>query len=577
MRMCDVFRRVGRTALLVSAVWSAESATGAARTANAQVVHVPPAERIDAVFAEYDSRTTPGCAVAVLHRDSVVFQKAYGMAHIGFGVPMTTATTTWIPYSEARIFTALAVAMLARDGKISLDDPVRRHVPEVPAYAGAVTVRQLVHHTSGLADYGVLMSGFDVFDRMSEDEFFRILARWGKLGFPPGRGHMYSNTDYALLRILVERVTNRSLHDFLHERLLTPLGMRDTRIGSDQRLATSVHALFHERVAGDWRTLLRYRVSPVGGISVTTSVDDLARWARALRDSTTGIEPLLASLERGAPDSARADGFAYGVYRSERSGIRSVEYRGVGDYKYLTRVPDADLSVVTLCNAYSGTSSFGPEVAALFVGPAEGARAPAAMAPPIAATVAVPVAELRRYVGEYVQLDGRDVGVRFNVLDSALVFTMPSSSPVTARALGDGRFEVVLGAATVHITFAASDTTPGGLLMTGRDVATGESAGPPLRRKVPRPASPATLRAYAGTYVGDSVDATLHVIVQGDRAMIAGRGLPLTELQPATAADAFRFDIYVARFQRNAAGRVTHLTLDATRVKDMRYTRRRER
>jgi len=418
MRMCDVFRRVGRTALLVSAVWSAGAATGAARTAGAQVVHVPPAKRIDAVFAEYDSRTTPGCAVAVLHRDSVVFQKAYGMAHIGFGVPMTTATTTWIPYSEARIFTALAVAMLARDGKISLDDPVRRHVPEVPAYAGAVTVRQLVHHTSGLADYGVLMSGFDVFDRMSEDEFFRILARWGKLGFPPGRGHMYSNTDYALLRILVERVTNRSLHDFLHERLLTPLGMRDTRIGSDQRLATSVHALFHERVAGDWRTLLRYRVSPVGGISVTTSVDDLARWARALRDSTTGIEPLLASLERGAPDSARADGFAYGVYRSERSGIRSVEYRGVGDYKYLTRVPDADLSVVTLCNAYSGTSSFGPAVAFLFVGPAEGARAPAvvAPAPAVAPTVAVPVAELRRYVGEYVLLDGRDAAVRVDVM-----------------------------------------------------------------------------------------------------------------------------------------------------------------
>jgi CubicO group peptidase (beta-lactamase class C family) len=133
------------------------------------VVHGPPSERIDAVFADYDS-----------------------------------PTTTWIPYSEARIFTSLAVAMLARDGKISLDDPVRRHVPEVPAYAGAVTVRQLVHHTSGLADYGSHMSGPDVFGRMSEDEFFRILARWGKLGFPPGRGHTYSNTDYALLRLLTE-------------------------------------------------------------------------------------------------------------------------------------------------------------------------------------------------------------------------------------------------------------------------------------------------------------------------------------------------------------------------------------
>ena len=564
----------------MSVLWSVATVTGGTRAAGAQTFRVPPTTSIDAVFAEYDSRTTPGCAVAVLHRDSVVFQKAYGMAHIGFGVPMTTATTTWIPYSEARIFAVLAVAMLARDGAISLDDPVRRHVPEVPAYAGAVTLRHLVHHTSGLADYGVLYPGFDLTDRMSEDEFFRMLARWGKLGFPPGRGHMYSNTDYALLRIVVERVTNRSLHDFLYERLLNPLRMRATRIGADQGIAASAHALFQEPVAGGWRALLRYRVSPVGGISVTTSVDDLAQWARALRDPATGIEALLASLEGGAPESARANGFAYGVHRSERSGISSVEYRGVGNYTYLTRVLSADLSVVTLCNAYNGMTSFGPAVAALYAGPAEVplTAAVVAPAPPLAATVAVPVAELRRYVGEYVLPDGRDAGVRVDVPDSALIVTMPTDRSVTARALGDGRFEVVLpGASPVHLTFAASDSTPGGLLMTGRDVATGESAGPPLRRKVPRSASPATLRAYAGTYVGDSVDATLHVIVQGDRAMIAARGLPLTELQHATAADEFRFDIYVARFQRNAAGRVTHLTLDATRVKDMRYTRRRER
>jgi len=206
-------------------------------------------------------------------------------------------------------------------------------MPEVPAYTGAVTVRHLVHHTSGLADYGVLDPGFDLSDRMSEEEVFRMLARWGQLGFPPGRGNTYSNTDSALLKILVERVARRSLHDFLHEKLLGPLGMRDTRIGADQGLVTPDHALFHEPVAGGWRALLRYRISPVGGISVTTSVDDLARWARALRDSATGIDALRASLERGAPGSARADGIAYGVQRGEQRGLRLVEYRGVGGYR----------------------------------------------------------------------------------------------------------------------------------------------------------------------------------------------------------------------------------------------------
>ena len=110
--------------------------------------------------------------------------------------------------------------------------------------------------------------------------------------------------------------------------------------------------------------------------------------------------------------------------------------------------------------------------------------------------------------------------------------------------------------------------------MTGREGATGEPAGPPLRRRVTRRPSAAALRAYAGTYVGDAVDATLHVTVQGDRAMIAARGLPPTALQPEMAADAFRFSVYVARCQRDAARRVTHLTMDASRGQGMRYTRR---
>lgn len=567
-----------RSAIVVTALWSAGAVTGGMRAAGAQAVRVPPAARVDAIFADYDSRATPGCAVAVVHGDSVVFRKAYGMAHVGFGVPMTTATTTWIPYSEARIFTALAVAMLARDGAISLDDPVRRHVPELPAYAAAVTVRHLVHHTSGLADYGVLDPGFDLSDRLSEDEVVRMLARWGKLGFPAGRGHTYSNTDYALLKILVERVARRSLHDYLHEKLLGPLGMRATRIGADQGAVAPPHALFHEPVAGGWRTLLRYRVSPVGGISVTTSVDDLARWARALRDPTSGIGALLDSLERDAPESARANGLAYGIYRGTQGGLPLVEHRGVGEYKYLVRAPDDDLSVATLCNAYLGMSSFGPSVAALFAGRADPTRPPDAVTAATASeapTVAIAAADLRRYVGEYVMLDGRDAGVRIGMPDSTLVFTMPGDRSFAMRPIGASRFEVAIaGAGLVHLDLAESDTTQGGLLVTGREVATGEAAGPPLRRKLAKRSTAAALRAYAGRYVGDEVDATLHVTLRADTVMIAARGLPPTEMQPEPAPDAFRFSIYVARFQRDAAGRVTHLTLDASRVEGMRYTRR---
>ena len=566
----------GTTALL-AAVCSALMLAGGVRALQAQSVRVPPVARIDSIFSAYQRTTSPGCGVAVVHGDSVIYRKAYGMAHIGFGVPMTTATTTWIPYSEARVFTALAVAMLARDGVISLDDAARRHVPELPPYAAAVTVRQLLHHTSGLADYGVLDPGFDLSDRISEDGVFRALSRWGRLGFTPGRGHTYSNTDYALLRLLVQRTSGQSLHDYLQTKLFTPLGMRDTRIGADQGFVAPAHALFHEATDSGWRSLLRYRISPVGGIAVTSSADDIARFARALHDPTTGIGSLLEALEQGAPASARTDGFAYGVYRGASAVVPLIEYRGVGNYTYLARVPAVGLSVVTVCNAYAGMDKFGRAVVALFLGADAPVRTVAASqpTPPPAATGAVPISILRSYAGEYVMLDGRDAGVRIDVPDTALVFTLPNGRAFTALTLANRRFSVDLpGAGIVQFTFVESDSTLGGLILTGRELATGELAGPSLRRKVTRIVSPAALRAYVGTYVGDAVDATLYVTVQGGRAMIAARGLPLTALQPELSNDVFRFSFYVARFQRNTAGAVTHLALDATRVKDMRYTRR---
>lgn len=552
---------------------SGACATLSATSVRAQAA--PDSARIDSIFARYDSATTPGCGVAVLRGDRVVLRRVYGMAHLGFGVRMSGATTTWIPYSEARVFTALAVALLAREGAISLDDPVRRHLPELPAYARAVTVRHLVHHTSGLADYGVLYPGFDLTDRMSADEFLRVLGRWGKLGFTPGRGYAYSNTDYALLRMLVERVARRSLHDYLHERLLTPLGMHATRIGFDQSLAVPDHALFHEpALGGGWRSVHRYRISPVGGISVTTSLDNLERFARAVGDPASGIGAMLRTLEDGAPASSRADGFAFGVYRGTHRGRPFEAYRGVGNYQFLTRARGTDLSVVTLCNAYGGMESFGPAVLAELA-PATGA-APGATAPTAPIPVrAVPVAELRQYAGEYVLLDGTPAGVRFQVPDSVLVMTLPNGQSVRTRAIGDGRFEMPTApGARVVLTFSPSDTTPGGTIMTGVDEATGESAGPPLRRRVTTSVPAAALRAYAGTYVGDDVDATLLVAVDGTRATIASRGMAAVELRPEADGGVFRMPGYVVRFGRDGTGRVTHLVLDHARVKGMRYTRR---
>jgi hypothetical protein len=302
------------------------------------------------------------------------------------------------------------------------------------------------------------------------------------------------------------------------------------------------------------------------------------RWARALRDTASGIGALLATLERGKPAAATTDGLSYGIYPRESGGRKLVEYRGVGEYKYLVRVPDADLSVATICTAYEDMWTFGPRVAALFIdgdGPAQVRATAAIPATTDAPTIAVPVAELRRYVGEYVGLDGRGSVLRVTMPDSTLAIVPGSGQVFAMRPIGAARFEVAAtGLGLFHVTFTASDTVAGGVLLATRDAVTGEE-DPPLRRNVAvTPLSAAALRAYAGTYVGDDVDATLYVAVVDGRLTVEGRGLRRIALEPLPGRDRFRFDIYVARFQRDAAGRVMRVELDASRVKGIGFTRR---
>lgn len=555
---------------------------------NCEVAHArtslatPSSEAIDALFKRYDKETTPGCSVAVIQSGKVTFKKSYGMADPALGVRMTSNTSSWIPYSEARVFVALAVGILAHEGKISLDAPVRRYVPEVPEYAHGVTIRNLIHHTSGLADYGVLAGpGFDIRDRLSEDEFFRMLSLWGQLGFEPGQDEMYSNTDYALLRILVERVSGKSLDGFLRERIFSPLGMVSTRMGFDQSQVVSRHALFHEFTATGAQKVLRYRVSPVGGISVTTSLDDLIVWDQALRENRLSIRTLLQPLEEGAAP-AKADeetsGLLFGKYRRTYKGIPLVEYRGVGEFNYLVQAPSHDLSVATICNAYDDMWLFGPELAWMFAGsptPQKDetrASTDRPIIPPGLPTITLPASELATFEGDY---RAPGIGpVDVSLIDGSLVVTPSGRAAFPAlRPIGMGLFETYVDDVQFIVAFKRDGDD---VVMSSWDAPTGESGGPDLRRSIQAKVTAADLQSYSGVYVGDRVEATLYLRVENERLLLASSGFAEEEITPMAKRDEFRLPgSYVARFERNVSGEITGLVLDASRVKGVRYQRRR--
>ena len=245
----------------------------------------------------------------------------------------------------------------------------------------------------------------------------------------------------------------------------------------------------------------------------------------------------------------------------------------MGGYRWLVRVPEADLAVATLCNAYAGMDTFGRDVARLFVAPAAtpptGARVAARPA------IALPVAALARHAGTYRSADGA-LTMDLAVVDGALAMTPrgPGPSVPALVPVADGEFEARVGDLLHAFVFTADGAGGDSTVLAIREVESGDAAAPLLRRFAPWRPDAATLATYAGTYAGENVEGVLHVRVRNGDLLLATRGFPEAALAPQDAADRFRLpQHYAARFERDAEGRVVALVLDANRVQGLRYRR----
>src|SRR4029078_3405967 len=174
----------------------------------------------------------PGCAAAVSLNGVVVFEKAFGLADLEHNVSNTTQTI-FESGSVAKQFTAASLVLLQQDGKLSLEDPVRKYIPELPDYGAPLTIRHLLNHTAGLPDWGTVMSltGVGRGDRVvSQDLALDVITHQRALDFTPGAEYSYSNSGYNLAAIIVERVSKQKFADFLTERLFKPVGMNHSSI-----------------------------------------------------------------------------------------------------------------------------------------------------------------------------------------------------------------------------------------------------------------------------------------------------------------------------------------------------------
>ena len=162
------------------------------------------AAKVDKLFADVDKPDSPGAAIAVIKEGTVVYKRGYGIANLEYNVPITPSTVFHVA-SVSKQFTAFAVTLLANQGKLSLDDDIRKFLPEVPDFGKKITVRNLIHHTSGLRDQWELlaMGGWRLDDVITKEHILKMVRNQKELNFDPGQEHLYSNTGYTLLAVIV--------------------------------------------------------------------------------------------------------------------------------------------------------------------------------------------------------------------------------------------------------------------------------------------------------------------------------------------------------------------------------------
>jgi CubicO group peptidase (beta-lactamase class C family) len=310
--------------------------------------------RVDAVFARYGSLDAPGCAVGVFQDGRITMARGYGAANIEYAAPLTPATPM-IMGSVSKQFTAAAIALLVQDGRISLDDDVRKYLPELPDFGKKITISQLVHHTSGLRDFWALAeaAGMRLDDGYDVHDVLTLAARQHHLNFDPGAEYNYSNTGYVALGEIVHRVTGKTLRQFAAERIFTPLGMSVSHFHDDHNQPIKGRAVAYSPVAaGGWKINV-WNNDIVGQGGLMTTVQDLAKWDENFYSGQVGGRRFLdQQLERGKLNDGTLLAYAFGLEIGAYRGLPMVEHSGsTGGYRTdITRFPSVHTSVVTMCN-----------------------------------------------------------------------------------------------------------------------------------------------------------------------------------------------------------------------------------
>jgi CubicO group peptidase (beta-lactamase class C family) len=538
--------------LLAFAVVAARDSTGqtlAAATMGSQ---------IDSVFDKYISGKTPGCVVSVVQNGSVLYTRAYGLANLEWALPNTFDTVFDIG-SVSKQFTAFAILLLAQDGRISLDDDIRKYLPEIPNYGKVIQIHHLLNHTSGLRNYTDLfdLAGVPEIDLTTDQDALNLMVRQKKLNFAPGEEFLYSDTNFFFLSLIVERVTGKSLRQFARERIFDPLDMTSTHFHNDTTMVVNHRATGYKPLPDGRFAIDMSNFEELGDGSVMTTVEDLKKWDDNFYTGRVGGMNLIHQMQEGGRlNNGTVNLYAKGLVVDQYRGLRRVQHAGewVGYRAGLTRYPDQRTSFITLCNTIGDVfpTNLNQALADIVLQSAFRSDSTESRNNSVNDQASefqgVYWDSLRGYYRHFVAGHGR-----LSREDQGDLFALETEGPGKFRDVESGtRFEF-------------------GFDNGVQNVQERQEEGEHLTLvKVRTPPAAQDLSAFAGTYVSEELNAKWTLIARDGKLVRTQYLYPDQALRPAFV-DAFSGDLsedtYLLHFQRNSTGHVTGFAVSTDMIR----------
>jgi CubicO group peptidase (beta-lactamase class C family) len=475
--------------------------------------------QIDTLFVFWNTPNHPGGAVGVMKGHQVIYSKAFGLASLEYLVPNTPGTRFNIA-SVSKQFTAFGMVLLQQDGKLSLDDDVRKYLPELPDFGEPITIRHLIHHTSGMRSLHALLglAGWRDDDSRTNQDLFRFMKNQKDLNFPPGSEHLYCNTGYMLMADIIEKVTGEKFPDWMMDHVFIPLGMAHTYVEDDYTRVVPANATsYNENTESGFSRAVEFW-GYVGSGNIHSTDEDLLIWLSNYYDPLPEYAKAFQMMQtRGILNNGDTLNYAFGINVGEYKAHKQLQHGGsIGGYRsYVQAFPDEELGIVVVTNfSSSDVLNKSNHIADLLLGIEPEQPATGLIRDSSIHTIPMSASMLETYAGHYWN-DKDRYARKIYVKEDTLRYFRSESSESKLLPVGKDTFQMTDVQDVAMVSFRSTPGQPEQMVVAidDQDPILFEAFTPPELNS-------ALLKSYTGTYYSPELDTHYFLYVQGDSILM---------------------------------------------------------